>query len=96
MNVLIKPIITEKASLNSERFNCYSFVVDKRANKIEIKTAVEEAYGVTVDKVRTLNVRPERSVRYTKTGLLPGKKSGYKKAVIQVAEGDAIDFFSNI
>ncbi len=96
MNVLIKPIITEKASLNSERYNCYSFVVDKRANKIEIKTAIEDAYGVTVEQVRTLNVGPKRSVRYTKAGLLPGKKSGYKKAVVQVAEGDEIDFFSNI
>ncbi len=96
MNVLIKPIITEKASLNSERYNCYSFIVDRRANKIEIKDAVEERYGVAVDKVRTLQVRPERSVRYTKTGLLPGKKAGYKKAVVQVADGDAIDFFSNI
>ncbi|MGB0788689.1 MAG: 50S ribosomal protein L23 [Marinirhabdus sp.] len=96
MDILIKPIITEKASKEAERFNRYRFVVNKKANKIEIKTAVEKAYGISVDKVRTMNVRPDRRSRNTKKGLQTGKTSGYKKAVVQVAEGDTIDFYSNM
>ena len=96
MSILIKPIITEKATAASELRNCFSFVVNKKANKIEIKQAVEAAYGVSVDKVRTINVRPDRNTRFTKTGMVTGKTNAVKKAIVQVAEGDTIDFYNNI
>ena len=96
MSILIKPIITEKATAGSELNNKYAFVVDNKANKIEIKDAVESAYGVSVTKVRTINVRPDRKTRYTKTGVVTGKTSAYKKALVQVAEGETIDLYSNL
>ncbi|MGB0316552.1 MAG: 50S ribosomal protein L23 [Flavobacteriaceae bacterium] len=96
MSVLIKPIITEKATLGSELHNRYTFLVHPQANKVEIKKAVEAAYGVSVEKVRTLNSGPERKIRYTKTGIQRGKTNATKKAIVQVAEGDAIDFYSNL
>lgn len=96
MSILIKPIITEKATADSELRNCYTFQVSKKANKIEIKKAVEKAYGVSVEKVRTINVRPDRSTRYTKTGVQHGKTNAIKKAIVQVAEGDMIDLYANM
>jgi len=96
MDVLIKPIITEKATSASELQNCYSFLVNTKANKVEIKKAVEVAYGVSVNKVRTLNYGPQRKTKYTKTGIQFGKTNATKKAVVQVVEGDVIDFYSNL
>ena len=96
MSILIKPVITEKATADSELNNRYTFVVDNRTNKVEIKKAVEATYGVSVEKVRTMNVRPDRKTRYTKTGVVTGKTSAIKKAIVQVAEGDTIDFYNNI
>ncbi len=96
MNILIKPIITEKATNDAELNNRYGFVVNPKANKVEIKKAVESIYGVSVTKVRTMNIRPDRRVRYTKSGIQTGKTNAYKKAIVQVAEGDTIDFYSNI
>lgn len=96
MSILIKPIITEKATTNSELNNCFTFQVSNKANKIEIKKAVEAAYGVSVDKVRTINVRPDRSTKYTKTGIQHGKTNAVKKAIVQLAEGDTIDLYSNM
>ena len=96
MSVLIKPIITEKATLGSELHNRYTFLVHPQANKVEIKKAVEAAYGVSVEKVRTLNSGPERKLRYTKTGIQRGKTNATKKAIVQVAEGEAIDCYSNL
>ncbi|MEL4306517.1 50S ribosomal protein L23 [Joostella sp. CR20] len=96
MSVLIKPIITEKATADSELNNRYGFIVDTKANKLQIKDAVEAAYGVSVEKVRTMNYGPKRSTRYTKAGIQHGKTNAVKKAVIQVAEGDIIDFYNNI
>jgi len=96
MAILIKPIITEKATHDSEMNNKYTFLVDTRANKIEIKKAVEAAYGVAVENVRTLNYGPERRTRYTKTGIQRGKSVATKKAIVQVAEGDSIDLYSNL
>ena len=87
MSILIKPIITEKATANSEVNNCYSFEVKTKANKVEIKKAVESAYGVSVQKVRTINVRPDRSTKFTKTGIQHGKTNAVKKAIVQLAEG---------
>lgn len=96
MNILIKPIITEKATKDAEDNNRYGFVVNPQANKVEIKKAVEAAYEVSVEKVRTMNVRPDRRTRYTKTGIQTGKTNAYKKAIVQVTEGDTIDFYSNM
>ena len=96
MNILIKPIITEKATDQAERNNVFGFVVNPKANKVEIKKAVEATYGVSVTKVRTMNVRPDRRTRYTKTGIQTGKTNAYKKAIVQVAEGDTIDFYNNL
>ncbi len=96
MSILKKPIITEKATNDSELNNRFAFVVDNKANKIEIKEAVESAYGVSVEKVRTMNVRPDRKSRYTKTGVVTGKTNAFKKAIVQVADGDTIDLYSNL
>ncbi len=96
MNILIKPIITEKATTDAELNNRYGFVVNPKANKVEIKKAVEATYGVSVEKVRTMNVRPDRRTRYTKTGVQTGKTNAYKKAIVRVAEGDTIDFYNNL
>ena len=96
MNILIKPIITEKATGDSELNNRYAFVVNSKANKIEIKNAVEAAYGVSVEKVRTINVRPDRKTKYTKSGMITGKTNAFKKAMVQVTEGETIDLYSNL
>lgn len=96
MSILIKPIISEKANNDSELHNKYTFVVDKNSNKVEIKNAVESAYGVKVTAVRTSNVRPDRKSRYTKSGLITGKTNAYKKALVTLAEGDNIDYYNNI
>ena len=96
MSILIKPIITEKATADSEINNCYTFQVNNKANKVEIKKAVEAAYGVSVEKVRTINVCPDRSTKFTKTGIQHGKTSAVKKAIVQLAEGEMIDLYSNM
>lgn len=96
MSILIKPIITEKATANSELNSCYSFEVNTQANKVEIKKAVEAAYGVSVKKVRTMNVRPDRKTRFTKSGVQHGKTNAIKKAIVQLAEGEMIDLYANM
>ena len=96
MSILIKPIITEKATMQSELLNAYAFEVSTKANKVEIKKAVEAAYGVSVEKVRTINVRPERRTRHTKTGIQHGKTNAVKKAIVQLAEGEVIDLYTNM
>ncbi len=96
MAILIKPIVTEKMTGLGEKFNRYGFQVEKTANKIEIKQAVEEMYNVTVTGVNTCVVAPKVKSRYTKSGLISGKTVAYKKAVVTVKEGEQIDFYSNI
>mgnify|MGYP000725322578 FL=1 len=96
MSILIKPIITEKATMQSEVLNAYSFQVNTKANKVEIKKAVEAAYGVSVEKVRTINVRPDRKTKFTKTGVQHGKTNAVKKAIVQLAEGEVIDLYTNM
>ena len=96
MSIIIKPIITEKITKDGEVFNRFGFIVDKRANKIQIKSAVEAAYGVSIVEVNTMNYRADRSVKYTKSGLISGKTNAYKKAIVQVKEGETIDFYNNI
>ena len=96
MSILIKPIITEKATADSELNNRYTFLVDVKSNKVEIKKAVESYYDVNVLKVRTLNYGPERKTKYTKTGIQQGKTNALKKAIVQLSEGDVIDFYNNL
>ncbi|WP_428223342.1 50S ribosomal protein L23 [Flavobacterium sp.] len=95
MSIIIKPIVTEKVTKDGEVFNRFGFVVSKKANKVEIKKAVEAAYGVTVVNVNTMNVRPDRTTKYTKSGMIAGKTASYKKAIVQVKEGETIDFYNN-
>ncbi|MFK7049139.1 MULTISPECIES: 50S ribosomal protein L23 [Flavobacterium] len=95
MSIIIKPIVTEKVTKDGEVFNRFGFVVSKKANKVEIKKAVEAAYGVTVVNVNTMNVRPDRTTKYTKSGMIAGKTNAYKKAIVQVKEGETIDFYNN-
>ena len=96
MSIIIKPIITEKITKEGEIFNRFGFVVDKKANKVQIKKAVEATYGISVVSVNTMNYRADRTTKYTKSGLISGKTSAYKKAVVQVKEGETIDLYNNI
>lgn len=96
MDIIIKPIITEKMTTISEKLNRFGFIVEKRANKIEIKNAVESLYGVSVETVNTMKYGGKRKSRATKSGVQSGKTNSYKKAIVTLAEGDTIDFYSNI
>ena len=96
MSILIKPIITEKATSDSELLNRYGFEVSPKANKVQIKKEVEAVYGVTVLKVRTMNTRIGRKTKHTKTGIQVGKTSSVKKAFVQLKDGDTIDLYSNL
>ena len=96
MNILLKPIVTEKMTSQGDKFNRYGFIVAKDANKIEIKKAVEDLYGVTVESVNTMRYGGKVKTRYTKSGVMTGKSPATKKAVVTLAEGNTIDFYSNI
>lgn len=96
MEFMIKPIVTEKATKLTDKLNRYTFRVSPEANKYQIKDMVEKLYGVKVVSVNTAVVRAKNKSRYTKSGLLRGKTSAYKKAFITVGEGQTIDFYSNI
>lgn len=93
-DILVRPVITEKVNSQMERSGRYTFVVDKKANKLEIKKAVEEFYGVKVNEVNTIVVPGKQKSRFTKAGFIQGVKPSYKKAVVTLAEGDSIDLFS--
>jgi large subunit ribosomal protein L23 len=95
MSVLIKPLVTEKVSALNEKGK-YGFVVDRKANKVEIKKAVEKMYGVTVEDVNTMNYLGKAKSRFTKSRVISGRSTSLKKAIITVAEGDVIDFYSEI
>jgi large subunit ribosomal protein L23 len=94
--VLIKPILTEKANSQQETLRRYAFKVARKANKLEIKKAVEAMYGVTIVDVNTVVVPGKNKTRYTKKGFVQGQKSAYKKAMVTVAEGETIDLYSNV
>ena len=96
MGIIIKPIVTEKMTQISEKFNRVGFQVAHSANKIEIKKAVEEMYNVTVISVNTSNYHGKKKSRYTKAGIINGMTATYKKAIVTLKEGDTIDFYSNI
>lgn len=95
MSIIIKPIISEKATYLTDLRGQYSFLVNTKANKIQIKNAVEEAYGVKVANVRTMIYAPKVSMKYTKKGLQVGKTNKLKKAVIELQAGEVIDVFAN-
>lgn len=94
--VLVKPILTEKANSEQESRRRFVFRVSRKANKLEIKKAVEEFYGVTVTNVNTLVVPGKNKTRFTKAGYIQGRKSAYKKATVTVAEGETIDLYGAI
>ena len=96
MKVLIKPIVTEKMTIQGEKLNRYGFIVDRVANKLKIKLAVEQMYGVKVVDVNTINYHGKRKSRFTKAGLLSGRANHFKKAIVTLAGEDKIDFYSNI
>jgi large subunit ribosomal protein L23 len=96
MNILLRPIVTEKMTSQGDKFNRYGFIVERNANKLQIKKAVEELYSVTVDSVNTMRYGGKVKTRNTKSGLLVGKTAATKKAVVTLAEGNKIDFYSNI
>ena len=96
MDIIIKPIITEKMTAQAEEMNRYGFIVDRSADKIQIRTAVESLYGVKVSSVNTMRYGGKTKSRYTKTGFVQGKTNAYKKAIITLKEGEVIDFYSNI
>ncbi len=96
MEILKKPILTEKMTLLGEKLNRYGFIVDRKANKLQIKQAVEQMYNVVVTDVNTINHKGKKKSRFTKAGLVVGRTNMVKKAYITLKEGDKIDFYSNI
>lgn len=96
MEILIKPILTEKMTVQGEKLNRYGFIVEGTANKLQIKKAVEQMYDVTVTDVNTINYMGKVKSRFTKAGNLVGRSNSYKKAIITLKSGDKIDFYSNI
>jgi len=96
MDILIKPLVTEKMTAQTEKLNRYGFIVNRNADKEQIKTAIERMYEVNVIAVNTLVSGGKMKYRYTKSGVQKGKTSSYKKAIITLAEGQVIDFYSNI
>jgi large subunit ribosomal protein L23 len=96
MDILLKPIVTEKMTSQGEDLNRFGFIVDRKANKIQIKQAIEELYGVNVVSVNTMVYTGKNKSRYTRTGIINGKTKSFKKAIVTLAEGETIDFYSNI
>ena len=96
MGIIIKPIVTEKLTIQGENLNRYGFIVDREANKLQIKAAVEQTYNVTVADVNTVNYHGKRKSRYTKAGMLKGRTNHYKKAYVTLVGEDKIDFYANI
>ena len=96
MDIIVKPVVTEKMNAQTDRLKKYGFIVHKKANKVQIKKAVENLYGVTVESVNTMYFAGKRKSRFTRTGSVTGRRNAYKKAVITLREGDSIDFYSNI
>lgn len=96
MEFSIEPIVTEKATKLTEKLNRYTFRVSLEANKFQIQDIVEKLYGVHVVRVNTAVMRGKNRSRYTRTGIIKGSTPAFKKAIITVAEGETIDFYSNI
>jgi large subunit ribosomal protein L23 len=92
-DILVKPLISEKSENLSEGLNQVTFIVNRKANKIEIRKAVEKFYNVSVASVNTLTMPAKERVKYTKAGLQKGRVSAFKKAIVSLDEGDEINFF---
>jgi large subunit ribosomal protein L23 len=88
--------VTEKMTSQGDKLNRYGFIVDKRANKLQIKTAIEKTYGVSVTDVNTLRYSGKQKSRFTRSGMVTGRRNSIKKAIITLAKGETIDFYSNI
>ncbi|MDA3615126.1 50S ribosomal protein L23 [Polluticaenibacter yanchengensis] len=95
-DVLIKPVLTEKVNKQIEKNRSYTFIVDRKSNKLEIKKAVEQFYGVTVTDVNTIIVPAKTKSRNTKSGVIVGRKPSKKKAIVKVAEGEEINLYGEI
>jgi large subunit ribosomal protein L23 len=95
MSILQKPLVTEKVTNFNDK-GVYGFIVDNRANKVEIKKEVEKLYGVTVLQVNTMRYAGKKKVRFTKSGVNKGKRASYKKALVTLKSGNIIDFYENI
>ena len=93
-DVLIKPVLSEKANKQAEKMNRFTFIVDRKANKLEIKKAVELFYGVQVEMVNTQVVPSKLKAKYTKAGFIVGRKPAKKKAIVTIAQGETIDVYS--
>lgn len=96
MGIIIKPLVTEKMTAESEKYNRFGFVVLPEADKVQIKNVVENTYNVKVVRVQTMRYPGKNKSRYTKAGLISGKTNAYKKAIVTLKVGDTIDFYSNI
>ncbi|HOO84429.1 MAG TPA: 50S ribosomal protein L23 [Prolixibacteraceae bacterium] len=96
MDIILKPLVTEKMTAQTEKLNRYGFVVDRRATKFQIKAAIKRLYDVDVESVNTMVYGGKTKTRYTKSGVQKGKTKGFKKAIITLSEGQTIDFYSNI
>ena len=93
---MIKPVVTEKANAISEKGNRYTFKVSPEMSKSQIIALIEELYDVKVTGISTMNYDGKKKQRYTKSGLLRGKVAAFKKAIVTIAEGQTIDFYSNL
>ncbi|HBX50548.1 MAG: 50S ribosomal protein L23 [Bacteroidetes bacterium RIFOXYA12_FULL_35_11] len=96
MNILVRPIVTEKMTLQGDKLNRYAVIVEKTANKLQIKKAIQDMYGVTVKAVNTQCYLGKAKSRFTKTGVISGRSNSFKKAIITLSKDDKLDFFSNI
>ena len=95
MNVIIKPIVSEKMTQQTEALNDYGFVVNRKSNKIEIRKAIEDNYNVKVKSIRTMIYRGKEKSRFTKTGVIKGTTSSFKKAIVRLEKDNSIDFYNN-
>ena len=96
MDILKKPIITEKQTIATDKLGTFGFIVEKKTNKIQIKKEIENVYGVHVKDIRTMIMPAKAKSRFTKAGILSGRKGSYKKAIVTLAEGESIDFFTDL
>lgn len=96
MSILKKPLVTEKFTKLGEKLNKYAFVVEKKATKPEIRTAVEKLYGVNVEEINTMVYAGKSKTRFTKKGIYTGRKPAFKKAIVTLKDGQKIDFFQNV
>lgn len=96
MDIIIRPIVTEKMNRQGDSLSKYGFMVSTNANKLQVKLAVEKLYGVTVSTVNTIKYSGKSKTRNTRSGVLKGKASAFKKAIVTLSKGEKIDFYSNI